>query len=152
MSTQEVIENKISFIRQQLDLVKKFQGMTEDEFKTNTTSRAAVERYLYVIVQAAIDLSEATIAYKKLRKPTTMRESIEILGEAGIVPSEFCQRFVKMVGFRNTLAHDYGIVDARIVYGVLQEKLKEVEEFLGYIEGLKLWAVLAAVAGCIDFK
>ncbi len=136
MSNRDVIENKISFIRQHIGLAKKFCVMTEDEFMKDATTRAAVERYLYVVVQAAIDLSEAVVAFKKLRKPTTLRESIEILGEAGILPNELIPRLVKMVGFRNALAHDYGVVDARIVYDVLQTKLVDVEKLIEYIEKL----------------
>ncbi len=133
MSNQEVLENKISFIKQQLNFLEEFRAMSYEEFKNNSTKRAAVERYLYLVVQASIDLAEAMVAYKKLRKPTTMREGIEILGEANILPQNFVEKFIKMVGFRNILAHDYGIVDAKIVYSVLTTNLSEIEEFLGYI-------------------
>ena len=134
MSNQEVLENKISFIRQQLNFLEEFKNMSYEELLNNSTKRAAVERYLYLVAQASIDLAEAMVAYKKLRKPTTLREGIEILGEVGILPKDFVEKFIKMVGFRNVLAHDYGKVDARIVYIVLTTKLAEVEEFLGYIE------------------
>ncbi len=134
MSNQEVLENKISFIRQQLNFLEEFKNMSYEELLNNSTKRAAVERYLYLVAQASIYLAEAMVAYKKLRKPTTLREGIEILGEVGILPKDFVEKFIKMVGFRNVLAHDYGKVDARIVYIVLTTKLAEVEEFLGYIE------------------
>ena len=37
------------------------------------------------------------------------------------------------IGFRNALAHDYKDLRMDVVYDVLQNKLKEVEEFLEYV-------------------
>ena len=42
-----------------------------------------------------------------------------------------------MIGFRNTLVHDYTDIDKRIVYRVLQENLGDLKEiravFAGYL-------------------
>jgi uncharacterized protein YutE (UPF0331/DUF86 family) len=96
--------------------------------------RGVIERELYVISQAVIDLAEAVISYKNLRKPTTMREAFDILGEDGILPKEFLSDFSKIVGFRNALAHDYQDLKIEEVYNVLQNKLPQVEEFISYIQ------------------
>jgi uncharacterized protein YutE (UPF0331/DUF86 family) len=47
-----------------------------------------LERYLYPAIQAAIDLAEAIISYKNLRKPSTMSESFHILRESAIISDE----------------------------------------------------------------
>lgn len=134
MSNRDVIENKISFIQKQLSSAKKFQSKSRAEIEGDETQKAALERHLYVIAQAVIDLAEAMVAYRNLRKPTTMRESIEILGEEGMLPKSFVDEFVRIVGFRNVIAHEYGELDFGIVYDVLQNKLSQVEEFLDYIQ------------------
>ena len=64
-----------------------------------------------------------------------MRESLDILGETGLLPKEFIEKFVGIVGFRNALAHDYEDLKMTVVYDVLQKKLVEVEEFLKRIKG-----------------
>ncbi|MBI2075150.1 MAG: DUF86 domain-containing protein [Candidatus Harrisonbacteria bacterium] len=134
MSSRDVIENKISYIRKYLSLARKLQSKSREEIENDTVQKAALERYLYLIAQAVIDLAEAVVAFKKFRKPTTIRESIEILGEEGVLPPSFVREFIKIAGFRNVLAHEYGDLDFEIVYNVLKNKLKEVDQFLAYIE------------------
>jgi len=134
MSTLRVIENKISYIEKQLSIAQKYQHYSLEELQKDDTVRGAVERELYVIAQACIDLAEALVAFRRLRKPTTLREAFEILGENNILPSEFVGKFRGIAGFRNALAHDYEDLKLEVVYDVLQRKLSEVEEFLRYIK------------------
>lgn len=134
MSTIQIIENKIAYIKKCLISIREYQDSNLEEFEKNKMLRGVVERELYVIAQAVIDLAEAIVAYKNLRKPTTMRESFDILGEANILPKDFLVDFSKIVGFRNALAHDYQDLKIETTYDVLKNKLKQVEEFLSYIQ------------------
>jgi len=134
MSTQEIIEEKISYIEKRLSVAKKYQHYSKETIEKDEMIRSVVERELYVLAQAVIDLAEAVVALKKLRKPTTMREAFDILGEADILPKEFLGDFSKIVGFRNSLAHDYRDLQIEVIYDVLQVKLDQVEEFINYIE------------------
>ncbi len=43
---------------------------------------------------------------------------------------------IKMTGFRNVVAHDYEKINYDIVHDVLQNKLKNIEEFIGIISRL----------------
>jgi uncharacterized protein YutE (UPF0331/DUF86 family) len=78
-------------------------------------------------------LAEAYIAYKDYRKPTTLSESFHILQEEGVISPELAEKMVKMTGFRNTIAHDYAKVNYEIVYDVLQNKLKDIEDLVDII-------------------
>jgi len=44
------------------------------------------------------------------------------------------EKMIKMVGFRNILAHDYAEINYDIVYDVLQNKLPDIEEFIQQIK------------------
>ncbi len=134
MSNLQVIEGLISYIRGHLEAAREYQNYSLSEIEKNALVREAIERKLYVIAQAVIDLAEATVAYKGLRRPTTLREALHILGEAGILPAEFLERFIGIVGFRNALAHDYKDLRIDVIYDVLRNKLTEVKEFIAYIE------------------
>ena len=96
--------------------------------------QSAVERELYLISQSVLDLAQAMVAYKKLRRPSAPREALDILGEHDILPGEFIGRFSGIAGLRNALAHAYEDLDLSIVYDVLRHKLSEVEEFLRYLK------------------
>ena len=92
-----------------------------------------MERYLYLAAQSAIDLAESLIAFKNLRKPATMAESFRILQEEGLISAELAGKLARMAGFRNILAHAYEDIDGDIVYDVLQNRSKDLEEFLDRI-------------------
>jgi uncharacterized protein YutE (UPF0331/DUF86 family) len=71
MSSIKVIENKISSAKKYLKILQRYGGYKKEDIEGNIDIRGAVERYLYLAIQATIDLAEAVIAYKGLRKPTT---------------------------------------------------------------------------------
>lgn len=133
MTSLAVIENKISTIQKYLHILDGYQCHTRKEIEDNVTIRGAVERYLYLVAQAAIELAEATIAFKNLRKPSTMGESFSILAEGGLIPEAVSEKMIKLAGFRNVIAHEYEKINYDIVYAVLQQKLGDVEEFVDSI-------------------
>lgn len=139
MSNLEIIENKISYIKEHLRAAECHINCTLQEIESNPILRSAVERDLYVVVQAVIDLAEGVVAYRGFRKPTTMREAFDILGDEKILSAKFAHEFSKLVGFRNALAHDYEDLNFEVIYNVLHNKLKDVYEFLDYVKvALKL--------------
>jgi uncharacterized protein YutE (UPF0331/DUF86 family) len=134
MTDLSVIENKLSSIKKYLSILDKFKDYSKDTLENDMIIRGAVERYLYLVSQSAIDLAEAVISYKKLRKPTTMSESFYILGEEKFIDDKLIKKLTKLVGFRNIMAHDYEEVDYDIVYDILQFGLKDIDEFLDSVE------------------
>lgn len=125
-----VVENKISSIEKYLGILKRYENYTRSELETNIDIRGAVERYLYLAVQASIDLAEAVIAFKKLRKPTTFGESFQILQEANMISPDLTQHLVDMAGFRNVIAHDYEKMNYDILFSVLHERLADIEALI----------------------
>lgn len=134
MSNLQVIENQISYIIKHLEIAEGYKKYSLHDLETNLMIRGAIERELYIVAQAVIDLAEAMVAHKNFRKPTTMREALDILGEEKIIPSEFLAEFHKIVGFRNALAHDYHDLRLDVVYDVLQNNLPQVRTFISYIK------------------
>jgi uncharacterized protein YutE (UPF0331/DUF86 family) len=133
MTSRDVIENKISSTRKYLGVLERYKGYSKAQVYEDIDLKGAVERYPYLAAQSAIDLAEALITFKNLRKPTTMAESFRILQEAGMLPAELAENLVRMTGFRNILAHAYEDVDPDILYDVLQKRLTNLAEFLDKI-------------------
>lgn len=134
MTNLNAIENKISIVKKYLKTISRYQKYSASQIAKNPDLKGAVERYLYLAVQAAIDLAEMVVAAKKLRKPSSMSENFEILGEERIIKPALKEKLVKMVGFRNIIAHDYEEVDQDIVYDILQNRLKDIVDFVKIIE------------------
>ncbi len=86
---------------------------------------------MYLAVQSTINMGEALISYKTLRKPAaTMTEVFYILNEDGFIPVALTDNLARMVGFRNIIAHDYEGLDYDIVLDALHNKLDDIESFL----------------------
>jgi len=129
-----VIENKISSVQKYLKILERYKKYSREEIEKNIDIRGAVERYLYLAIQSTINIAEAVISFKNFRKPTTMAESFIILSEEGIIDREFAEKLIKMVGFRNIIAHDYEELNYDIVYDVLHQRLKDIEKFIEIIK------------------
>ncbi|MFH1900392.1 MAG: DUF86 domain-containing protein [Patescibacteria group bacterium] len=136
MTNLNVIENKISSVRKYLDILEKYKKYSREEIEDSVDIKGAVERYLYLAIQATIDLGEALISYKKLRKPSTMGEIFYILNEKEIISKDLTEKMIKMTGFRNIIAHDYGKIDYDILYNILTKNLSDIEEFLNISSNL----------------
>jgi uncharacterized protein YutE (UPF0331/DUF86 family) len=134
MSNFNVIENKISSVQKYLKILERYKKYSREEIEKNVDIRGAVERYLYLAIQSTINIAEAVISFKNFRKPTTMAESFIILSEEGIIDREFAEKLIKMVGFRNIIAHDYEELNYDIVYDVLHQRLKDIEKFIEIIK------------------
>lgn len=134
MTNIEVLENKISAVKKYLKILTNFSNYSKEKIISDLTIRGSLERYLYLAVQATIDLAEATVSYKKLRKPATLSESFYILKEEKIISDVILNKMVKMVGFRNIMAHDYEEINYDIVFDVLHNHLKDLKEFLKAID------------------
>ncbi len=129
MTELAAIENKISAIRKYLKILERYQALSQEEIENNVDRRGAVERYLYLACQAAIDLAEAFISRRNFRKPSTFGEAFQILQEEGIISPPLAGKLMRMAGFRNIIAHDYEIVSYGIVIDVLKHGLQDLEEF-----------------------
>ena len=129
MTNSSVIENKISSVKKYLKILENYKGYSKDELEKDINIKGAVERYLYLAIQSTIDLAEAVISYKEIRKPATLGETFYILEEEKIIDTKLREELVKMAGFRNIIAHDYEKINYNIVYDILQNKIKDIENF-----------------------
>lgn len=135
MNAVHVLENKISTVRKYLLGLDAFQTYTKEEILSDEMKLRALERQLYLLTQATIDLAGAVLSKKKLRKPTTYKENFEILNEAGLISKELLEKMTKMTGFRNILAHQYVALDNNKLYDVLVNSSKDIGFFLDELEG-----------------
>jgi len=114
-----VIENKLSAVQKYLTILERYKNLDIREIENDIDKKGALERYLYLVAQAAIDLAESVVAHRKYRKPTTMSDAFYILNEENIISVELTDKMVKMTGFRNVVARDYEKIDYEIVKNVL---------------------------------
>lgn len=134
MSNIAVIETKISHIQKYLKLLERYKKFSQEEIEQNPDLKGALEHYLYLAAQGAIDLGEAVIAFKDFRRPGTYTDVFYILDEEEFISKELSEKLINMSKFRNIIAHDYEKVDFAIVYDALQNRLVDIEEFVDVVK------------------
>lgn len=134
MTNLSTVENKISTVEKNLEILKRYEDTTKEDIENNIDLRGALERYLFLTVQATIDLAGAFVSYRGFRKPSTFGESFQILKEKDILDESLADELVKMTGFRNILVHDYEDLDYEVVLNVLKNKTDQIREFVDLIK------------------
>lgn len=132
----ERIEQKIAKVKEYLANIEKLSPDCADKFPTDFIYRGALLHYLYLMADTCVSLAEMAIRYKGLRAPQTYYEAFDILGEAGVLPIDFTRSFSKIAGFRNFLAHDYEMIEAKTICGEILGNISEVNDFLMHIESI----------------
>ncbi len=134
MTNLNIVENKISSVKKYLTICQRYSKYSQETIENDIDVRGMVERYLFLVTQATIDLAESFVSYKGFRKPTTMSEAFYVLEEEGIIENKLTKKMVAMTGFRNIMTHDYEKVDYGIVYTILHKGIKDLEQFLKLLE------------------
>ena len=76
-----------------------------------------------------IDAVSHIVSDEGLGEVDALSDGFRILERQGYWPSHHTQTYVKMVAFRNMIAHQYADISAQIVYDVLQNKLEDIRGF-----------------------
>lgn len=109
---------------------ERYQSISLEELKKDRDKRNMVLHAMLVSIQAAIDAATYLIAERGMEKPSTYRETFEILGKKGLISEELAAELSDLAGFRNVLVHIYWELNMEEVYGVLKSDLKILKEFL----------------------
>ncbi|MEA1891243.1 MAG: DUF86 domain-containing protein [Campylobacterota bacterium] len=128
------IELKIQKIYDYLEILDDYKVDCKERFLNDTMFEGALLHYLYLVSDSSISLAEMMIKYKNLGLTQSYSNSIDRLGDKGILPREFAYNFVKIASFRNFLAHDYEDVDYLKICDEVLEKLDEIRQYLKYIK------------------
>ena len=86
----------------------------------------SAERFLQLAVETINDIANHVIAEKNLGTVNVGRDIPHLFRLHGYVDEAVEARWVRMIGFRNILVHDYLEVDRTIVYGVLSNDLEDL--------------------------
>jgi uncharacterized protein YutE (UPF0331/DUF86 family) len=133
MVRRENIVSKIAGINRYRTELKRFQAMSFSDISADLDRMLALERLLYLVAQATIDLAEMLVKLKSYGKPETMSEAFDLLVQAKYINSDLGGSLVKIVGFRNILSHGYDKIERAVIESVLNKHLHEIDEFLALV-------------------
>ncbi len=131
---QRNIELKIQKIYDYIEILESYKVDCKERFLNDSMFEGALLHYLYLVSDSSISLAEMMIKYKNLGLTQSYSNSIDRLGDKGILPREFAYNFVKIASFRNFLAHDYEDVNYLIICDEVLQRLDEIKQYLKYIK------------------
>ena len=130
----DVVWNKKESIERCIRQIRIYYGEGgATPFETDFLRQDAIAINLQRICQQAIDLANHLIKTKKLGLPKVSRESFQLLAQNGIIPHELGAKMAKMVGFRNTLVHEYQSLDIQLMKDVVENHLDDLIDLTNFI-------------------
>lgn len=131
MIDKDILFKRIEKAEEYLCILKEIRSdLSFDEFKKNLIIQGSIERYLHLTIEALLDIGNHIIASENLGKVEVYSDVPRILFDSDYIKEDERELFIKIIGFRNILIHDYLNLDKDIVYKVLIGNLKDLEDIL----------------------
>jgi uncharacterized protein YutE (UPF0331/DUF86 family) len=133
---KEVLFNKVQRLKEETKYLVDNKPKLLRTLKSSIETKKIVERSVYLCAEIVLDIADLIIIKKGYPKPTTYSDSIYKLGEYGLIPKEFTQKFVYIAGIRNFLAHDYQKNTTPELVKFLKYGLNDLKKFMKAVEAL----------------
>ncbi len=127
MVRAEVVRKRLNKLDEYLGILRSLQRYSYEEFIQEPERYGSVERFLQLAIEAVMDIGNHVVAEQNLGIVNWYSDIPALLAKHRIIDTDLEQRWVRMIGFRNTLVHDYTDIDREIVYKVLQHRLSDLE-------------------------
>jgi uncharacterized protein YutE (UPF0331/DUF86 family) len=79
-------------------------------------------------IETTLDMGGHIVSELGLGEVNWYSDIAAIMEEKGYISVELREKWIRIMGFRNVLVHQYIEVDRKIVYDVLQNRLGDLEE------------------------
>ena len=128
MVRPEIIRKRLNKLDEYLAILEKARRYSWEEFAGDPERYGSVERFLHLSLEALQDMGNHVIADLELGFVNRSRDIPETFAKQGWINEGLKEKWIRMIGFRNILVHDYLEVDRRIVYETLQHRLDDLKQ------------------------
>jgi uncharacterized protein YutE (UPF0331/DUF86 family) len=124
-----VVAAKVGAIRDAVVRIRHVLPPDAAAFEADRTTREVVILNLFVALQETVSLATHWLADAGLDVPGSYREIFLALAERGNIPADLAQRLASAAGFRNLVAHQYGVLDPARVHAMASQDLADLLDF-----------------------
>lgn len=128
MVRSEVIRRRLKQLDKYLQILQSMQSYSWKEFRGDTEHYGATERFLHLATKAINDMVSHVVAEEQWGTVDQYSDLSRLFASEGYIDDAQRDQWIRMIGFRNVLVHDYRDVDRKIVYDVLQENLDDLDQ------------------------
>jgi uncharacterized protein YutE (UPF0331/DUF86 family) len=129
MVDRDVVARRLLALNESLTELARKEAGDANALATDSVLRAAVERWLQIAIEAAIDIASHVVADEGWTPPGTGREAFLVLASHGRIALDLAERLGLAVGVRNVLVHDYVSVDLATLARTVRDDLGNLREF-----------------------
>ena len=124
-----MIDNKLKRLEENLRVLSNFKkNYSLEDVNSNKVDEWSLRYGLLESIQIIIDISCSFVSEKNLGLPKNYSECITLLINGKYIDKNLGNRLTKMVGLRNLLIHEYGIIDTEKLYEYL-DRLQDIRDF-----------------------
>ena len=121
MVNPEIINERLRAMEENIILLEELRSVPFDKFRKDPKTFKLALYALQICIQSLLDICHHIIVENNLPKPSTNQETIKTISENNIIPAEFANTLLPVVGLRNILVHEYIKVGLDKIYKHLQE-------------------------------
>ncbi len=133
MVDRAIVAAKVAAIRDAVDRIRRVLPPDASTFEADRTTREVVVLNLFVALQETVSLATHWLADVGLDVPGSYREIFLSLAERGKVPRDHAERLAAAAGFRNLVAHRYGVLDPARVHAIASKELGDLLDFCALV-------------------
>jgi uncharacterized protein YutE (UPF0331/DUF86 family) len=134
MTDRDLVTRKMVLITADLRAIEALARRPVEEYMASQTDEILVERYLERVIGRMIDINYHLVTEAGEPPPRDYYDSFTQLARIGVLPPAFAKQVAASAGLRNRLVHEYDEIDPERVYEGLQAAVRDVPEYLRYIE------------------
>ncbi len=130
----DIVLNKKENIERYIKQIRVYYALPGDiPFEQDLIKQDAIAVNMLRACEQCIDLANHSIKKRKLGLPKESRESFRLLASSGIIPRDLAANLENMVGFRNTLVHQYQDLDIQLMVDVIENHLDDLIDYSNFI-------------------
>ena len=127
-----LITKKINELKNNLKILYDLKRIPFEKISESLKEQWTVFYGLQISIQIVIDVGNHILASIGENQIEDYTDIIDKLGKLEIIPIDFAKKIKGMPGLRNILVHEYGIIDIKKIYYILQNNLGDFEDFIFY--------------------
>lgn len=128
MVRPEVIRRRLQQFGEHLEILQRFQRYDLEAFMSDPEHYGGAERFLQLVIEASLDMGSHILAHQNLGAIEQSRDIPRRFFEHGHISEDLEQRWIRMIGFRNILVHEYLEIDRTVVHDVLCNRLTDLDD------------------------
>lgn len=125
----QVVEKRLAKLEEVTSRLEHARPRSAEELAESDVVSDATLYRLQIGIEAIVDIGSHILAEVYHQHPETYKDTLLELGKLNVVPREFIEQNVAMVGFRNLIVHQYGEIDLAKVFSYLEEAPNVFREF-----------------------